>query len=132
MSTLDSTIDALARSRYVSLTTYRKNGVGVDTPVWSAVEDGELVVWTNADSWKVVRIRNDPRVRVTACTARGRIKEGAAQASGTARLLADDEELGRLRRLLTRKYGWQFRLVEWPARVFARGRRPHVGIAITF
>jgi uncharacterized protein len=127
-----STIDELARSRYVSLTTYRRDGVGVDTPVWSAVDAAEMVVWTNAGSWKVKRIRNDARVRVTVCSVRGRIRKGAAQAEGTARILEDQEEMGRVRLLLARKYGWRFRLTEWPARVFSRGGRARVGIAITF
>ncbi|MFE2495734.1 PPOX class F420-dependent oxidoreductase [Streptomyces scopuliridis] len=127
-----TTLDALGRSRYVSLTTYRKDGTAVATPVWYAVEDGELLIWTRSDAWKVKRIRNNGRVVVTACDVRGRIAEGAPSAEGTARLLEEPTALERIRKLLARKYTWQFWLVDWPATVVRRGRRPHTGIAITF
>ncbi|MFE2938454.1 PPOX class F420-dependent oxidoreductase [Streptomyces sp. NPDC059255] len=126
-----TTLDELGRSRYVSLTTYRKDGTGVATPVWHAVDGGELFIWTRSDSWKVKRIRANPRAVVTACTVRGRIAPGAPSAEGTARLL-DGAELERVRRLLARKYTWQFWLTDWPAMVVRRGKRPHTGIAVTF
>ena len=119
-----------ASARYVSLTTYRKDGTGVATPVWFAVDGGELFVWTRSDSWKVKRLRNNSRVAVTVCDARGRTAEGAPSAEGTARLL-DDEGTGAIRKLLSRKYTWQFWLVDWPAMVVRLGKRPHTGIAVT-
>ncbi|WP_406302212.1 PPOX class F420-dependent oxidoreductase [Streptomyces sp. NBC_00885] len=119
-----------ASARYASLTTYRKDGTGVATPVWFAVDSGELFVWTRSDSWKVKRLRNNSRVAVTVCDARGRISEGAPSAEGTARLL-DDEGTGAIRKLLSRKYTWQFWLVDWPATVVRLGKRPHTGIAVT-
>ncbi|WP_405793304.1 PPOX class F420-dependent oxidoreductase [Streptomyces sp. NBC_01506] len=125
------TLDALRRSRYVSLTTYRKDGTGVDTPVWHAVDDGQLYIWTRSDSWKVKRIRDNSRVVVTACTARGRIAPGAASAEGTARLL-DDAQAARVDRLLLRKYTWQFWLVAKPAALVRRGKRVHTAIAVSF
>jgi uncharacterized protein len=126
-----TTLDEFDRSRYVSLTTYRKDGTGVATPVWHAVDGSELFVWTRDDSWKVKRIRHNGRVLVAVCDMRGRITEGAPSAEGTARLL-DPTDLGRVRKLLARKYTWQFWLTDWPAMVVRRGRRPHTGIAITF
>ncbi|MFE4533493.1 PPOX class F420-dependent oxidoreductase [Streptomyces scopuliridis] len=126
-----TTLDELGRSRYVSLTTYRKDGTAVATPVWHAVADGELLIWTRSDAWKVKRIRNNSRVMVTACDVRGRIAPGAPSAEGTARLLEEPASLEPVRKLLARKYSWQFWLVDWPARVVRRGKRPHTGIAIT-
>ncbi|MEE1803355.1 PPOX class F420-dependent oxidoreductase [Streptomyces sp. NPDC101062] len=126
-----TTLDDLARSRYVSLTTYRKDGTGVATPVWHAVDGGELFVWTRSDSWKVKRIRNNPRAVVAACDVRGRIAPGAPAAEGTARLL-EGADLDRVLRLVARKYTWQFWLVDVPARIVRRGKRPHTGIAVTF
>ncbi|WP_405603473.1 PPOX class F420-dependent oxidoreductase [Streptomyces sp. NBC_01410] len=119
-----------ASARYVSLTTYRKDGTGVATPVWFAVDGGELFVWTRSDAWKVKRLRNNSRVAVTVCDARGRVAEGAPSVEGTARLL-DDEGTGAIRKLLSRKYTWQFWLVDWPAMVVRLGKRPHTGIAVT-
>jgi len=79
--------DEIVRSEYVSLTTFRRDGTPVATPVWHVVDDDDLVVISEAESWKVKRIRNNARVVVTVCDLRGRIKPGAATADGTARLL---------------------------------------------
>lgn len=125
------TLDALSRSRYVSLTTYRKDGTGVSTPVWHAVDGDELFIWTRSDSWKVKRLRNNSRVVVTACDVRGRIAPGAASAEGTARLLEGDE-VKRINRLLARKYTWQFWFVEKPAALVRRNKRVHTGIVVSF
>ncbi|TXS57522.1 PPOX class F420-dependent oxidoreductase [Streptomyces sp. t39] len=123
--------EIFAAARYISLTTYRRDGTPVATPVWFAVDGGEVFVWTRSDSWKVKRLRNDSRVRVTVCDARGRIEEGAPTAEGTARLIGADGLRG-VRRLLSRKYTWQFWLVDRPATVARLGKRPHTGIVVTF
>ncbi|MFE5856845.1 PPOX class F420-dependent oxidoreductase [Streptomyces sp. NPDC056500] len=119
-----------ASARYLSVTTFRKNGTGVATPVWFAEDGGKLYAWTRTDSYKVKRLRNDSRVVVSVCDARGRIAEGAPTAEGTAELL-DTEGTARVRSLLARKYTWQFWLVDWPAMVARRGKRPHTGIVVT-
>ncbi|AWK11394.1 PPOX class F420-dependent oxidoreductase [Streptomyces spongiicola] len=122
-------LQELDRAKYISLTTFRKDGTGVATPVWFAAEGGELYVWTRSDSWKVKRLRRDDRVTVAPCDVRGRVGEGAETAEGTARLL-EEADLGRVRKLLSRKYGWRFRLVDVPAAVVRLGKRPHTGIAV--
>ncbi|MEV8589256.1 PPOX class F420-dependent oxidoreductase [Streptomyces sp. NPDC051180] len=123
--------EELRRGRYVSLTTYRKDGTPVATPVWYAVEGSELYAWTRTDSWKVKRLRNDPRVVVVVCDVRGRIADGAERVQGEGRLVTG-EELGRIRGLLSRKYTWQFWLTDVPAMIARRGKRPHTGIVVTF
>ncbi|MGW9299451.1 PPOX class F420-dependent oxidoreductase [Streptomyces cyaneofuscatus] len=125
------TLQDFARSEYVSLTTYRKDGTPVATPVWAAAEGEVLYVWTRSDSWKVKRLRNNTDVVVTVCDVRGRIAEGAPKAEGTARLL-DSDETRAVRKLLARKYTWKFWLVDWPATIARLGKRPHTGIAVTF
>ena len=103
MTTEADRLAALAGERYIRLTTYRKDGTEASTPVWVVSDDGRrLLLWTGAATWKVKRIRRDPRVRVTASDARGRPK--GEPVDGTARLLgADAEEL--VMGLLNRKYG---------------------------
>ncbi|MFI9492194.1 MULTISPECIES: PPOX class F420-dependent oxidoreductase [Streptomyces] len=125
------TLQDFARSEYVSLTTYRKDGTPVATPVWSAADGDVLYIWTRSDSWKVKRLRDDSRVRVTVCDVRGRIAEGAPSAEGTARLL-DAAGTAAVRKLLARRYTWKFWLVDVPAMVVRLGKRPHTGIAVTF
>jgi PPOX class probable F420-dependent enzyme len=72
---------AFASLKYLSLETLRKSGVGVRTPIWFAVDLGRnlgtgnarLFVYTEADSGKVKRIRNNGRVRIAPCDMRGKI-----------------------------------------------------------
>ncbi|GLV89145.1 hypothetical protein Slala04_05990 [Streptomyces lavendulae subsp. lavendulae] len=122
-------LQELGSARYVSLTTFRKDGTPVATPVWAVADGGELYVWTRSDSWKVKRIRNDGRVTLAACDVRGRVEEGASVVEGRARLL-DEEGLRRVRRLMSRKYTWQFWVVDVPAALARRGKRPHTAIAV--
>ncbi|MEU0405172.1 PPOX class F420-dependent oxidoreductase [Streptomyces sp. NPDC006197] len=123
--------EELRRGRYVSLTTFRKNGTGVATPVWYVTEGSELYVWTCSDSWKVKRLRNDSRVEVAVCDLRGNIADGTERFAGKGRLV-EGEELRRIRRLLSRKYTWQYWLTDVPAMIVRLGKRPHTGIVVTF
>ncbi|MCX5127681.1 PPOX class F420-dependent oxidoreductase [Streptomyces sp. NBC_00347] len=122
------TIVELGRARYVSLTTFRKDGAAVATPVWAVADGDELYVWTRNDAWKVKRIRNDGRVTVVACDVRGQVADGAAVSEGEARLL-DEAGLKRVRKLMLRKYTWQFWMLDVPAAIVRRGR-PHTAIAV--
>lgn len=40
-------------AKYVSLTTFRKDGTPVATPLWAALDGDRLVLWTRTESWKV-------------------------------------------------------------------------------
>jgi hypothetical protein len=65
MAIEDERLAALAVERHISLTTFRRDGTAVSTPVWVVSDDGRrLLVWSGANTWKVKRIRRDPRVRV--------------------------------------------------------------------
>jgi PPOX class probable F420-dependent enzyme len=95
---------ALARERYISLTTFKRDGRTASTPVWVVSDDGRrLLVWTGADTWKVKRIRRDARVQVTASDARGRTR--GEPVDGTARLLGPDAGAV-VQPLLRKKYGF--------------------------
>ena len=62
---------ALAEEPFVSITTFKRDGTPVSVPVWCAADNGSLLVFSEADSWKVKRIRRDPHVRLAPCSARG-------------------------------------------------------------
>jgi uncharacterized protein len=95
---------ALAGERYVSLTTFKRDGSAASTPVWVVSDDGRrLLVWTGADTWKVKRIRRDSRVRITPSDARGRPR--GEPLDGTARLLGPDGT-AIVEPLLRKKYGF--------------------------
>ena len=80
--------ESLAAARYVSLATFRRDGTEVRTPVWIAAAEGAAVIYTNATSWKVKRIRNNGKVRLAPCTARGDIRGDWVDA--TARIVEHD------------------------------------------
>jgi PPOX class probable F420-dependent enzyme len=119
----------LGEARYVSLETFRKDGTGVKTPVWAALLEGRLVVMTDGTSYKVKRLRRDPRVRVAACDGRGTVR--GAWAEGTGRVLEDPASTERAHAALREKYGWQVAMTDFFSRVFGRiGRRRYLEITI--
>jgi PPOX class probable F420-dependent enzyme len=97
----DPKLALFAGQKYISLETFKKNGQGVKTPVWFVLNNDALYAYTEADSWKVKRIRNNPRVRVAACNIRGDVKGPWLDA--TASLVEGDERLAP-DKLLDRKY----------------------------
>ena len=96
------TFEDLARERYVSLTTFKQDGTAVSTPVWVAGEDGQLLVWTAADSWKVRCIKRDGHVRIAPCNARGKPRGEALD--GMATVLPESSHVEELE---GEKYGWR-------------------------
>lgn len=80
---------SLAKEQYINLSTFRKTGVAVATPVWFAEHDGNLYIYSGGDSGKVKRIRNNGRVELAACNARGVVHGPVLP--GHARLLSGDE-----------------------------------------
>jgi PPOX class probable F420-dependent enzyme len=117
----------LARARYLSITTFKRDGTPVSTPVWVAADDGALLVHSEAKSWKVKRIRRDGHVRVAPCTATGAIRGEAVDADAT---IEDDTDT--VSKLLAGKYGLMFRLVgAFTALTRTLRRRPTpVGVTI--
>jgi len=97
---------AIQGKNYISLTTFRKNGVGVATPVWFGEADAKLYVMTRSDSGKYKRLRKNPQVRIAPCTIRGRVTgpEFAATAS-----ILPAEDWPRARKTIEQKY-WLARI----------------------
>lgn len=120
----------IAGSKQVSLTTYRKDGTPVATPVWHVMDGGTMTVVTEVESGKVKRIRNNSHVEVTACDIRGKVTPGAQPVTGTARLL-DEAGTEKARDLLARRYVAS-RVGNWFAKTLRLKRKPLVGVAITF
>ena len=71
----------VAKSEYILLTTFTKDGRPKPTAIWAAPDrDGRLVVITQEKSWKVKRIRNTPRVTIAECDRAGKPKGEAVDA----------------------------------------------------
>jgi uncharacterized protein len=95
--------------RYLALTTYRRDGRPVTTPVWAASLGGRLYVVTASDTGKARRIRAIGRVRFAPCNMSGRRILGPWQ-EGTARIVEDAARRDEALTALQRKYGWQMSL----------------------
>ena len=112
----------LPRSTYVSLTTFRRSGVPVATPVWAAPDGDSLIVWTRADSGKVKRLRHTSRVTVAPCDVRGRVQGPAVE--GVAEFVERAAWPGAIA-ALRRAYGLTFTLGNATSRLWHRlARRP--------
>ncbi|MFH0518361.1 PPOX class F420-dependent oxidoreductase [Streptomyces sp. M41] len=123
----DTSLDRLGAGKYLLITTYRKNGTGVPTPVW-VVRDGDaLGVWTVADSWKVKRIRARADVLVGPCDLRGNPTGEQIPADAE---ICDEATSARYRSLIARKYGITGRLTLLGSRL-RRGVNGTVGIRVT-
>ena len=115
---------ALPRSTYVSLTTFRRTGVPVSTPVWAAPDENSLLVWTRAGSGKVKRLRHTARVTVAPCDIRGRLKGPVVD--GVAGLVPDDDWPQALA-ALRRAHGVRFQLLYVKSRLWQRITRGRGG-----
>lgn len=98
----------LADEQYVLLTTTRRSGVDVATPVWVGRDGDALIVTTARDAGKTKRIRHTPRVTLQACDRVGRPLDGAPVVVGHAVVDESAEGRERLVALFKRKYGAQY------------------------
>ena len=96
----------LREARYVLLTTYRRDGTPMPTPVGPIVQDGKVYAYTPANSGKAKRVRRTARVEVAPCTRRGEPTGppigGHARVLGGPEAAAMNAQFGRLWR---RQYG---------------------------
>ena len=70
----------VAKSEYILLTTFTKDGRPKPTAIWAAQAGEALIAITQEQSWKVKRIRNTPRVTVAECDRGGKPKGEAVEA----------------------------------------------------
>ncbi|MFF0384019.1 PPOX class F420-dependent oxidoreductase [Streptomyces sp. NPDC004286] len=124
----DALVPRLGSGKYLLVTSYRKDGTPVATPVWVVPDGDALGVWTAADSYKVKRIRRRADVLVGPCDMRGR-PTGAPHPAKAE--IADPATTARYRTLIARKYGLVGRLTLLGSKL-RRGTEGTVGIRVTF
>jgi uncharacterized protein len=73
----------VAKSEYILLTTFTKDGRPKPTAIWAAPKGDGLVAITQEQSWKVKRIRNTPRVTIAVCDRGGKPKGEAVEATAS-------------------------------------------------
>lgn len=92
----------VANAKYILLTTFTKDGRPKPTAIWAAPHGDRLLVITEADSWKVKRIRNSPRVTLAVCDVRGNPKSDAVDATAT---ILDKSQNGVVYDAIGKRYG---------------------------
>jgi PPOX class probable F420-dependent enzyme len=107
------TLDAV-QGDYMVITTFRKNGEKVPTPLWYGREGGKLYLFSISSAGKIKRARNNPQVEVASCTFNGTLTGPVVQAK--ARILPREEEAV-ARRALRHHYPIGFRFSE----IFSNG-----------
>jgi PPOX class probable F420-dependent enzyme len=113
---------SLADARFVSLTTFRRSGERVSTPVWVGRDGDALVVLTPAGSGKVKRLRRDPRVELTPCGRFGRVDDAAVPVAATAQVREAPADVERARATIRRHYPIESRIVLGIERLIERLR----------
>ncbi len=114
-------MSALTDARYLSLATFRKSGVAVETPVWFAESGDRLWVFSAGDAGKVKRLRNSSRSRVAPCDMRGGIL--GEWTESVARLVDDPEAIRAAHAAMRAKYGWQMSLGDFFSTLSGRLQR---------
>ena len=111
-------LEALFPGRYLSVTSFKRDGTGVATPVWFVSDGRRLFALTDLHSAKVRRIRRDPRVLIAPCRANGKLRSEPVPAR--VEVLTATADLERVQKLLMERYKIAYRLVML---IYRLGRR---------
>ncbi|HEX6460499.1 MAG TPA: PPOX class F420-dependent oxidoreductase [Thermoleophilaceae bacterium] len=111
-------LEALFPGRFLSVTSFKRDGTGVATPLWFVSDGSRLFAFTDLHSPKVWRIRRNPEVLIASCRPDGKLRMAPVPAH--AEVLTATPELERVRELLTDRYRISYRLVMLAYRI---GRR---------
>ena len=98
------------RENYINLSTRKRDGSFVNTPVWFAQEGATNIyyVYSLDNSGKIKRIRNFPDVKVATCNFSGKRKSDWIDAK--ADLVDESENIQIAYSCLRKKYGIRFRV----------------------
>jgi PPOX class probable F420-dependent enzyme len=111
-------LEALFPGRYVSVTSFKRDGTGVATPLWFVSDGRRLFALTDAHSAKVRRIRGNPRVLIAPCGSNGKLRSEPLPAH--VEVLTATPDLERVQKLLIERYKLSYRLVML---IYRLGRR---------
>ena len=99
-----ATFPDLGKEQCIALTTFRKTGQAVTTPVWFAQSPGTIYVETHADAGKLKRLHHTAHVTLAPCSYSGKVT--GAVCEGNARILTAPEERAVASAALAKKYGF--------------------------
>ena len=121
MITQANPFTSLRSANYINLTTFRRSGEAVATPLWFAEHGGVLYAQTFPSAGKLKRIRYTARVTVASCTLNGKMR--GPQIEGRARIVTDEQEMLLAEAALARKYGLTRRIYFGALGIHGRLRR---------
>lgn len=104
----------IADEKYIALTTFKRDGTPVTTPVWVAPLTAANTVgfWTSSGSGKAKRIAHTERVTVQACDARGKPAPEAPLIEATAQLIASGPVFDEVHDNIVAKYGFMTKVTK--------------------
>ena len=111
-------LQALFPGRYLSVTSFKRDGTAVATPAWFVSDGSRLFAFTDLHSPKIWRIRRNPHVLVAPCRVNGKVRRQPVAAS--AEVLTDPADLERIQKLLLKRYTVSYRVVML---IYRLGRR---------
>ena len=111
-------LEALFPGRYLSVTSFKRDGTGVATPVWFVSDGSRLFALTDLHSAKIRRIRRNPRVLVAPCRANGKLRSKPLLAR--VQVLTATTDLERVQKLLIERYKLSYRVIML---IYRLGRR---------
>lgn len=130
---MTDTTQRLGEEQYVELTTFRRNGAPVSTPVWIAPDGDRLVVVSLDETGKTKRLAHTARVELRACNVRGAVAPDAARYAGRASVHRDAASIAAVKKAVGAKYGWWYRALTTVEPLLKRlpGRKARAAIVIT-
>jgi len=112
--------------KYLLLTTFRRDGTPVPTPVWVvALVGGNLGFWTSSGSGKAKRLTHTQRVTLQPCDARRRTAAGSAPVDATAQVVSGSG-YDEIRDRITAKYGFVTKVTKLIAVIAGKLKRKRI------
>jgi PPOX class probable F420-dependent enzyme len=110
---------ALDNAKYVSLTSFKKDGSAVSLPIWLQGSGGTYVMMTADGSYKVKRIRNNPAIQLQVCNMKGVVADGAVTFDGNAQIV-EGPEAAVIEKKVRARYGIMGKLMTAPMKLMAK------------
>ena len=114
------------QEHYINLSTRKRDGSFVDTPVWFA-QDGEkkhFYIFSAGEAGKVKRIRNFSSVKVAVCDVRGNLQ--GEWISAQHELIDEEEFKMRAYRQLHKKYGLTIKVFDFFSKLFGKYKKRQI------
>jgi len=130
---MNDTTRTLGEQQYVELTTFRRNGTPVATPVWIAPDGDDLLIITVDETGKTKRLAHTARVELRPCDIRGGVAPDAPRYAARARVERGAAAVARVKKAVGAKYGWWYRALTLVEPVLDRlpGRKVRAAIVVT-